>query len=92
MTRLVKSKTLTDEAYEYMALLINEDCPQNAVELHALLGDFLSDGLAYNEEDGLKLCNSLYKSFLDNHLLNIAQRDTIIAEKLSRPIMISELA
>lgn len=75
-----------------MALLVNEDCPHNPAELHSLLGDFLSDGLAYSEDEGLKLCNVLYKHLIDQSLLNVAQRDTIIAEKLSAPIMISELA
>jgi len=75
-----------------MALLVNEDCPQNAAELHNLLGDFFTDGLAYNDDEGLKLSQGLYKCFLDNNLLSVAQRDTIIAEKLSAPIMISELA
>jgi len=32
-----------------MALLINEDCPKNGKELEGLIGDFLSDGLAYRE-------------------------------------------
>ena len=29
LRKTVKSKTLTDDAYNYMALLINEDCPKN---------------------------------------------------------------
>jgi uncharacterized protein YacL (UPF0231 family) len=52
----VKSKTLTDDAFNYMALLINEDCPKNANELNALIGDFLSDGMTYSEQESLKLC------------------------------------
>ena len=91
LTRTIKTKTLTDEAFSYMALLINEDCPKNVNELNALIGDFLQDGLAYNEEEGLKFCVTLYKQLLDQKLINIGSRDTIIAEKLSRPIMISEL-
>ena len=54
---LVKSKTLIDDAFKYMALLINEDCPKNGKELEGLIGDFLSDGLAYREgQESFKLC------------------------------------
>jgi hypothetical protein len=56
LRKTVKSKTLTDEAYNYMALLITEDCPKNQRELSALVGDFLSDGMCYNEEESVKLC------------------------------------
>jgi hypothetical protein len=52
----VKSKTLTEESFNYMALLINEDCPKNPKELFALIGDFLTDGMSYTAEEGLKLC------------------------------------
>ena len=91
LTRIIKSKTLTDEAFTYMALLINEDCPKNDKELNGLLGDFLSDGLAYNDDEGMKLCVTLHKQLMDQSLINVESRDTIIAEKLSAPIMISEL-
>jgi len=52
----VKSKTLTDEAFDYMAQLVSEDCPKNAKELNQLIGDFLTDGMAYSEDGALKLC------------------------------------
>ena len=35
--RHIKSKTLTDDAYLYMARLILEDCPRNATELYSLI-------------------------------------------------------
>ena len=57
----VKSKSLTDEAYGYMAQLITEDCPKNAKELRGLIGDFLTDGMAYTNETSLKLCQILHK-------------------------------
>ena len=53
----VKSKSLTDEAFTYMAELVFEDCPKNAKELALLIGDFLTDGMAHSEEGSLKLCH-----------------------------------
>lgn len=43
----IKSKSLTDEAFNYMSLLINEDAPKNTNELIDLIQDFLTDGMAY---------------------------------------------
>ena len=88
----VKSKSLTDEAYEYMSQLVSEDCPKNSKELNQLVGDFLTDGMAYNEDGAFKLCHQLQKMFIDRKLIDVEQRDTIIAEKLTAPITISELA
>ena len=47
--QIIKSKTLTEEAFIYMSLIINEDSPKNPVELVSLIGDFLTDGMAYSE-------------------------------------------
>ena len=91
MRKNVKSKTLTDEAYAYMALLIVEDMPKNAKELLALIGDFLSDGMTYDEDEGWKLTQVISKMLTDQNLIEINQRDTIIAEKLSAPITINEI-
>jgi len=55
MRKNVKSKTLTDEAYAYMALLVVEDMPKNPKELLALISDFLSDGMTYDEDESWKL-------------------------------------
>ena len=52
----VKSKALTDDAYTYMSLLINEDQPKNSKELDNLLRDFMTDGMAYTEDESAKLC------------------------------------
>jgi len=59
----IKSKTLTEEAYHYMALLINEDAPKNTNELIDLIIDFLTDGSAYSEEEGHGFCATIYKLF-----------------------------
>ena len=61
----VKSKALTDDAYTYMSLLINEDQPKNAKELDNLIRDFLTDGMAYTEEESAKLCGILIKHFME---------------------------
>ena len=92
LRRNIKSKCLIEEAYNYMALIIVEDCPKNAKELIVLIGDFLSDGMTYDEEEALKLCVIIQKQIIEKNLIVIEQRDTIIAEKLSRPVTIDEIA
>jgi len=74
-----------------MSKLVYEDCPKNSKELYGLLGDFMSDGLAHNDEESMKLCVVIHKIITEQKLINLMQRDTIIAEKLSAPIQISEL-
>lgn len=37
-----------------MSLIVNEDCPKNAPELISLIGDFMTDGMAYTEEEAYK--------------------------------------
>jgi hypothetical protein len=59
----IKSKTLTDDAYNYMALMVNEDAPKNFRELNALIIDFLTDGHSYTLEEGHNFCVATYKSF-----------------------------
>ena len=59
MRKNVKSKSLTDEAYAYMALLVVEDMPKNPKELLALIGDFLSDGMTYDEDESWKLTQQI---------------------------------
>lgn len=76
----------------YMSSLIREDCPKNAKELKGLIGDFLTDGMCHSDEEAFKMCQLLQKAFIEKKLIEINQRDTIIAEKLSKPIQISELA
>lgn len=34
-----------------MALLVNEDCPKNSIELVSLLTDFMTYGMTYSEEE-----------------------------------------
>jgi len=79
----IKSKTLTDEAYNYMALLINEDAPKNFRELTNLLIDFLTDGHQYTEDEGAEFCVNIYKEFQNAGLIDYNNKMTIIADKLS---------
>lgn len=74
-----------------MSLIVNEDCPKNAAELISLIGDFMTDGMAYTEEESYKQCENLMKIFLEQKLLKVDLRDTIVAEKLSNPIVINEI-
>ena len=57
-----------------------------------MIGDFLTDGMAYTDETSLKLCQTLHKMMQNQQLIETEQRDAIIAEKLTAPITISELA
>jgi ATP-binding cassette subfamily F protein 3 len=87
----IKSRTLTEDAYNYMALMVYEDQPKNAKELTALIEDFLTDGLVHTKEEAHKLCQTLIKAFTESKLMSLESRDTIIAEKLSKPITIADL-
>jgi len=89
--RHFKSKTLTEEAYVYMAKLVNEDCPRNASELYGLVGDFLTDGMSYTEEEAFKICDIVIKILLERKLIVVEQRDTIVAEKLSSTVTLSKM-
>jgi HSP90 family molecular chaperone len=65
LRQMIKTKTLTEEAFVYMALLINEDCPKNAAELVSLIGDFMTDGMSYTDEEAFKHCESIIRTILD---------------------------
>ncbi|CDW90593.1 abc transporter f family member 3-like [Stylonychia lemnae] len=91
LRHLIKTKTLTDEAFVYMSLIVNEDAPKNAAELVSLIGDFMTDGMSYTEEEAFKLSETIMKTLLDQKLLRIENRDTITAEKLSNPVVINEI-
>lgn len=69
--RHIKSKTLTDDAYLYMSKLIVEDCPRNPAELFNLVGDFMTDGMVYFDDEAFKVCDVLQKIFLDKKLIVI---------------------
>ena len=84
--RHIKSATLTDHAYSYIAQLIKEDAPRNSAELFALIRDFMTDGIVYSDAEASKICDVLQKVFLDKKLIVLEQRDTIVAEKLTNSV------
>jgi len=75
-----------------MAKLIEEDTPRNAAELYSLIGDFLTDGMVYTEDAAYKICEVTSKILLDRQLIVIEQRDTIVAEKLTNPVVLNEMS
>jgi len=87
----VKTKTLTDDAFIYMSLLINEDAPKNAAELSSLIADFMTDGMSYTDEEAYKQCEHIIKILHEQKLILVENRDTIVAEKLINPIVINEI-
>lgn len=87
----VKAKTLTDDAFVYMSLLVAEDCPKNAAELVSLIGDFMTDGMAYTDDQAFHQCESIIRMLHEQKLIMFENRDTIVAEKLNAPIVINEI-
>ena len=61
----IKGSSLPDEAFEYMARLIDEDAPRNAEELFSLISDFMTDGMVYSEDAAYKMCEVISKVLLD---------------------------
>ena len=87
----IKSGTLPDEAFDYIAKLVEEDCPKNGPELYSLIGDFLTDGMVYTEDEAFKICEVMAKILIDKQLVVIEQRDTIVADKLSNPVVLNQM-
>ena len=72
-----------------MAKLIEEDAPRNAAELFNLVADFMTDGIVYSEDAAFKVCEVMSKILLERQLVVVEQRDTIVAEKLSKPVVLN---
>ena len=72
-----------------MAKLIEEDAPRNAAELYGLIADFMTDGMVYTEDAAFKMCEVMSKILLERQLVVVEQRDTIVAEKLSNPVVLN---
>merc|ERR1711957_738484 len=87
----IKHKTLTEDAWSYMAGLIAEDSPANAMECFSLISDFMTDGMVYNEDQAYHLCVVLSKLFIDKQLVCLESRDTIVAEKLAAPVVMADM-
>ena len=65
----IKSSTLPDDAFEYIAKLVEEDCPKNAVELYSLIADFLTDGMVYSEDEAFKICEVMAKILIEKNMV-----------------------
>jgi len=74
-----------------MAKLVNEDTPRNAAELFSLIGDFMTDGMVFTEDAAFKVCEVMSKILLERKMIVIEQRDTIVAEKLSNPVVLNQM-
>ena len=85
----INNTTLPDEVFNYMACMINEEPSKNGIELYNLIGDFVTDGMAYSREEARELCEVLVKT-LHQAGLNVENKDTIIAQKLANPIQIQD--
>ena len=85
------SRTEIHVFIDYMTHLIHEEPPNNKVDLFKLIGDFLTDGMVYSNEEGLTLCESLSDELMKAGLRE-GYRETLIAEKLSNPIVLKELS
>jgi len=59
--------------------------------LFNLLGDFMTDGMVYSEETAFKICEVMSKILLERQMIVIEQRDTIVAEKLSNPVVLAQM-
>lgn len=68
-----------------------EDCPRNAIELHNLISDFITDGMVYTEDEAFKICEVIAKILIDKKLVIVEQRDTIVAEKLQNPVVLNQV-
>ena len=81
----------TDTLYGYIASIIKEENPQNVTELKELIDDFLEDTMAYQETEKLEVCSKLLALFHEADCIRKAS-DTLVAQKLNQPIILSELA
>ena len=85
----IKNQCLPDEAYKYISKLVATDCPRNAIELYNLICDFITDGMAYTDDEAFKMCEVIAKILIDKKLIVVDQRDTIVAEKLQNPVVLN---
>ena len=85
----ISNPHLPDDVFNYMACMVNEEPSKNGLELYNLIGDFVTDGMAYSREEARDLCDALIKT-LHKEGLNVESKDTIMAQKLANPVMIQE--
>ena len=86
----LKASILPEDVQTYMWEMINEEPPSNPSELFELIKDFLSDGMVYSNTESHTLCEQLFKALIAGGL-NPENKDTLVANVLSRPIILNEL-
>ncbi len=74
-----------------MANLIMEEPPKHEIDLFKLIGDFLTDGIAYSKEEALELCKWVCEKHLSGEAWT-GYSQTLIAEKLQNPFVLSDLS
>jgi hypothetical protein len=47
--------------------------------------------MTYNEDEAFKICDILSKILIEKKLIVVVQRDTIVAEKLSKTVTMSKM-
>jgi len=78
-----------DKVFDYMANMILEDEPENESDLNALIGDYLTDQLKYDEERIIEICKDLLEEMVKLGLK--CARKAIIAEKLNKTVKLSDI-
>lgn len=51
----------------------------------------MTDGMVYSDTDALKICEVISKTLLEQKLIITEQRDTIVADKLSNPVVLNQM-
>ena len=75
--------------FDYIANMILEDEPENESDVHALIGDYLTDQLKYDEERVNEICKELLSDMVKLGLKSA--RKAIIAEKLGKSVKLSDI-
>lgn len=78
-----------DATFEYIGNMILEEEPENESDLIALVGDYLTDQLKYDEEKVVEICKDLLEQLFKIGLKSA--RKAIIAEKLTKAVKLSDV-
>ena len=87
--RYLSKDQFEDVVFDYMANMILEDEPENESDLNALIGDYLTDQLKYDEERIHEICKDLLEEMVKLGLKSA--RKAIIAERLTKAVKLSDV-
>lgn len=48
--------------------------------------------MVYTDEEAIKICELLSKILLEQKMIVVEQRDTIVADKLSNPVVLNQMS